>query len=129
MRKRPAAWGFPVPAGRCALCHPRSLAARSRRCATVVTDMWRTDRGLEERFSAPLAPGRRRPTALGEQPCSPWRITLVTRRAGGGLREPLSSVEGGGLTAACLASAEVHPAALHQRSVPPPSCALWRWRR
>jgi hypothetical protein len=42
-------------AGRRAFCHPRSAAVRRHRCTTVVTDIWRTDPGLEERFTAPLA--------------------------------------------------------------------------
>jgi hypothetical protein len=55
MRKQPAAWGFSLPAGRCVLCHLVSSAVSRRRCTTAVTDIWRTDLGLEERFTEPLA--------------------------------------------------------------------------
>src|SRR6266567_6172860 len=55
LRKRPLGWGFSDLAGGRALCHVVSSSVRRRRCAAVVTDMWRTESGRSKRFTEPLA--------------------------------------------------------------------------
>jgi hypothetical protein len=72
------AWGFSGFAGRCTWCHLVSSPVSRRRCAAVVTDIWRTDPGPSKRLTEPLARRSRWPAV----PSRPGERSLVGGRSG-----------------------------------------------
>jgi hypothetical protein len=74
--------------GRRVLCHLVSSSVSTRRCAAVVTDIWRTESGPSKRFTEPLAPPVvtvRPPLFICPQAAN-RRRELVPRAAGPGVR-------------------------------------------
>jgi len=61
------------------LCHPRSSLVRRRHCTTLVTDIWRTDPGLKERFTEPLACLARVAIGPGDGPAEAREVTVDNR--------------------------------------------------
>ena len=68
------AWAYPGSRAALLLSRCVSWCAAVCPCIAVVTDIWRTESGQEERFTEPLAPGCRWPSVLGEEPARPPAI-------------------------------------------------------